>query len=455
MRGRLAGSWTVAVVLVVMAMLMAACGHSDPKVAQGGGASGAGASNTVSSAAPGTFGTLTNVCGPGTPGPSTARGVTPTEIQIGVQNDATADLQPGLGKAYLVVAQAFADWCNDAGGIHGRKIRIMSRDGKILNAAKAVIDACQSDFMLVGGGTPFDAPTVEPREACGLGTIPSYTASKDATNGTLQAIIARPPGTEVNVMLFRRLQDRYGSAFAKTGIMTIDTPSLLQPKLSLQKAVPLAGGKVTSFQKLPVIQSIDARPYTQPLVGNVDALVPYEGDTVALFQSMKDIGYKPTVVIDPIGNLYINETVRALAASGVDVPYYLVSGAFPVDLADQNPTMRFALDLATARHVNDIDIDAELIPPFSAWLLFAQSAMACGDDLSVTCIIGKATAEHAFTAGGMGAPIDIGNPTSVGPCRVIVSANSKGFHYERELTRPTDGDGMFNCDPANVVQVGN
>jgi ABC-type branched-subunit amino acid transport system substrate-binding protein len=455
MRERLAFSWTAAGVLAVMAMLVASCGHSDPPAAQGGGSSGGGAASTASEAPPpGTFGTVANVCGPGTPGPSTARGVTPTEIQIGVQNDATAPLQPGLGKAFLIIGQAFAEWCNAAGGIHGRMIKIANRDGKILDAPKAVIDACQTDFMLVGGGTPFDAATVEPRESCGLGTIPVYTASKVATNGTLQAVIGRPPTDEANIMLFRRLQDTYGQAFKKTGIMTIDTPSLLDPKLALQKAVPLAGGTVTSFQKLPVIQSVDARPYVQPLVGKVDALVPYEGDTVALFQTMKDIGYKPQVVIDPIGGLYIDETIRAIKASGVEVPYYLVSGGFPFDLADQNPTLKFAMELTEARHVDDIDVDALIIGPFAAWLLWAQSAMACGDDLTVACVMGKATAEKSFTAGGMTSPIDLSNPTSVGPCRVIVSADKDGFHYERDLTQPTDGDGVYNCDPANVVNVG-
>jgi hypothetical protein len=446
---------------VALALLMAACGHPDPvPLTQSGASAGptGGGPTTQAEAgggdAAGAFGTLTDVCGPGTPGPSTERGVTPTEIQIGVQNDATATLQPGLGKGYLVVAEAFTEWCNEAGGINGRKIRMVSRDGQILNAAKVVIDACQSDFMLVGGGTPFDAATVEPREGCALGTIPSYTASPEATRGRLQAVIARPPTDEVNVMLFRRLEEQFGEAFDKTGIMTIDTPSLLAPKLSLQKAVPLAGGTVTSFQKLPVSQSVDLRPFTQPLSGAVEALVPYEGDTSGLYESLQDIGYEPQVLIDPIGNLYIDETIRGLEASDVDIPFYLVSGGFPFDMVDENPTLALARDLTAARGVEDIDVDASIIPPFASWLLFAQSAMACGDDLTVECVMGQATAQTGYTAGGMTTPIDLSDSTSVGACRLLLSATTDGFRYERDLTQPTEGDGLYNCDPDNVVKVG-
>ena len=49
-------------------------------------------------------------------------------------------------------ATAFADWCNAAGGINGRKIVIDNRDAALFNAAQQTTAACQSDFMAVGGG---------------------------------------------------------------------------------------------------------------------------------------------------------------------------------------------------------------------------------------------------------------------------------------------------------------
>ena len=53
--------------------------------------------------------------------------------------------------------------CNEAGGILGRKIVLNKRDGKLTEAATRVVEACQSDFMLVGNGNGFDDGTVKPR----------------------------------------------------------------------------------------------------------------------------------------------------------------------------------------------------------------------------------------------------------------------------------------------------
>ena len=54
-------------------------------------------------------------------------------------------------------------WCNDAGGINGRKIELTNYDAKLFNVAQQMIQACQTEFMLVGNGNGLDEPGATPR----------------------------------------------------------------------------------------------------------------------------------------------------------------------------------------------------------------------------------------------------------------------------------------------------
>ena len=103
---------------------------------------------------------------------ATARGVTDTEIHIGVTADPGAAAAPGLEQEFFDTAEGFSKWCNAAGGINGRKIVVDKLDAKLFNVGQVMTQACQKDFMLVGNGNAFDSAGVKIREACGLGQIP-------------------------------------------------------------------------------------------------------------------------------------------------------------------------------------------------------------------------------------------------------------------------------------------
>ena len=66
-------------------------------------------------------------------------------------------------------AEAFTKWCNEHGGINGRKIVLKERDAKLTEFQQRVIEACdEGDFMSVGGGAVFDDTGQTDRLACGL-----------------------------------------------------------------------------------------------------------------------------------------------------------------------------------------------------------------------------------------------------------------------------------------------
>jgi ABC-type branched-subunit amino acid transport system substrate-binding protein len=428
-------------------MTLVACGHSDESKA-----GDPGQTSTTSKTAPtatGDFGPIKELCGPGNAKGATARGVTDSTIQIGVLNDATNSIVPGIGKAFPIVAEAFTDWCNAAGGILGRKIEFVNRDAKLTQGAARITEACLSDFMLVGGNTPLDASTVAPREACKLGAIPAYAASDDATYGRLQALPSRGPIKEANVALVRLLPKKYDEAMQHIGVLSPDNPSLLEPAQHVFDGVEIAGGKVVSFQKIPITGVDNWRTYVQPLVDNVQAVAPPVGDLLGFFRGMNDVGYAPKLFIDPLGVLYNAATRNALKSAPVDAPFYSALAVSPLELADQNPATRQAIDLtvdAGGANPDDVDLGA-----WSDWILFAEAAKACGSDLTVDCVISNATSRKSFDAAGLIAPVDLSNIDSIGACRAIMSASSKGFVYDRELTRPTDG--IYNCDKRNVVSL--
>ena len=111
---------------------------------------------TSASSSSGVWPGVGKICEPGPGGASTVRGVGTKTINIAVFNDAANTIIPGLEAEFPQQATAFADWCNAAGGINGRKIVIDNRDAALFNAAQQATAACQSDFMAVGGGMALD-----------------------------------------------------------------------------------------------------------------------------------------------------------------------------------------------------------------------------------------------------------------------------------------------------------
>ena len=147
-------------------------------------ASGAdGATAGDASLAHGTWPGIGTVCENGPGGGATARGVSAHSIDIATFADPGNSADPGLNEEFFQLAGAFAKWCNAAGGIDGRTIVVHDRDAALVNAGQATEEACQQDFMGVGGGLVLDQSAVPVRVGCGLGDIPAYVVSNEADYG--------------------------------------------------------------------------------------------------------------------------------------------------------------------------------------------------------------------------------------------------------------------------------
>ena len=138
--------------LVIAFALVSACGRSSsptPKSSTGASSSAStNASPSASAPGPGDFGTLKGVCGSGSAKAATTRGVTDSQIRIGVTADPGAAAAPGLEQEFFDTADGFAKWCNAAGGINGRKIVVDKLDAKLFNVGQVMTERARRTSCL-------------------------------------------------------------------------------------------------------------------------------------------------------------------------------------------------------------------------------------------------------------------------------------------------------------------
>ena len=413
----------------------------------------AGAATSASSSS-GVWPGVGKICEPGTGGASTVRGVGTKTINIAVFNDASNTITPGLEEEFPQQATAFADWCNAAGGINGRKIVIDNRDAALFNAAQQTTAACQSDFMAVGGGMALDQPAVPIREKCGLGQISGYVVSNLSVLGTDQV---DPSGTNtdsISAGWFGALTKAYPKAVKVAGMGAGDTPSVLQPETKDEFAAEAQGWTVADFLEPPTSVENWAPYVEQYQQKGVTALWPADDSNFTPFaQAMTTAGYHPDFVI--LGAQFDNsQTQQAVAANPTLPPVYVETQWWPLAQASQNPSTE---ELVTIMHKyakgDPIDFDDE--EGAESWLLWAKAASACGATLTVTCVLNHAAATTNWDAGGIQAPIakltlSNENPQPT-PCFAMLQLTAKGIAYDKKLTKPTQS--IWNCNPKNVVQL--
>ena len=413
----------------------------------------AGASTSASSSS-GVWPGVGKICEPGSGGASTVRGVGKKTINIAVFNDAANTIDPGLAAEFPQQATAFADWCNAAGGINGRKIVIDNRDAALFNAAQQTTAACQSDFMAVGGGMALDQPAVPIRVACGLGQISGYVVSNASDLAALQV---DPTGTNVNSVTagwFGVLTKAYPKAVKVAGMGGSDTPSVLESEMKYEFAAEAEGWKVVDFLEPPT--SVENwTPYVdQYQQKGVTALWPADNANFTPFaQAMTTAGYKPAFVA--LGTQFANtQTQQAVAANPGLPPVFVETQWWPLAIASQNPSTK---ELVTTMHKyakgDAIDFDDE--EGAESWLLWAKAASACGATLTVNCVLTNAAATKNWSAGGIEAPVaqltlSNENPQP-SPCFAMLQLTAKGINYDKKLTSPTQS--IWNCNPKNVVHL--
>jgi hypothetical protein len=441
------------IAIVALGVTTAGCGRSSSGDSGGGGPASAAptASATASTAGKGDFGTLKAICGPGTPSGPTARGLTASSIHIGTLADPGNTVAPGLEQEFFDAGVAFTKWCNSAGGINGRKIVLDKWDAKLFDVGQAMTNACQKDFMLVGGGNALDEPGVKPRLACKLGVIPGYSVSSAAANAGLQVKAFPSFVTQFGYGPLRLLLDTYPDAKTGMGVGSSSLASLIPIGKRVEAALKSNGVRVTAVQEKPTLVD-NYRPYMEQLKSTKTiGLYEFEGQSIAPeIQAMKNISYSPEFLYFT-SQFYTPQTVDAAKSLGTYPPTYVGLAHLPFELSDQYPVLKEIKDQLNAA-VSNPRFTEYTAEAYSAWTLWAKSATDCGANLTQDCVLQKAGAYTDWTGGGLTPPVSTSpSNTTASNCWLVIKLTPTGWVYDKKVTNPNQD--VYNCDPKNTVKV--
>jgi ABC-type branched-subunit amino acid transport system substrate-binding protein len=416
-----------------------------------GGSAPAASGATVS--ANGTWPGVGKICGSGSGGASTTRGVSSKSIDIATFADPGNTVMPGLNVEFFQAAGAFAKWCNAAGGINGRKIVVHNRDGALFNAAQVTNQACQQDFMSVGGGMALDQPSVSVRVGCGLGQITGFTVSDAAVSSALQV---NPEGTNNSIVSagwYGALAKKYPKAIKQFGTGGQNNPSILEPEKKWQTAAEAQGYKTVDFQEPPLFVT-DWKPYVEQAQSKgVQALQPSDdSDITPYVQAMNTVGYNPAFMILTT-QFYAAATIKAAAQAHFPTTYTVIQN-WPFELASKSPGVQ-QLQGIMHKYAGGDPVDWSDEIAFNSWILFAKSATTCGANVTVSCVLKNAAAQKNWTGGGLAAPVTQLAMSNANPipsaCFVLMTVQPNKFVYDSAVTKPNSG--IWNCDPKGLIHL--
>ncbi len=455
---------TVLVALLVAALMATACGANGETA--DGGEDGTTTSEAARDADEADFGDLEAPCGPGelTVEESEAgRGT--DKLYIGVGNDRTSSLRPGLQKTIWDASVAFVEWCNAQGGVGGLEIEIVDLPAALFEVEAAMATACTDVFAMVGGGMAQDNLQFSGNEGtdfhrCGLVDIPAYAVSteKSESNGQVQPL-PNPSSSTGNVW-FRDFKELFPDAAQRWAVAWGDIPSLEIPKLKYEAIVEDVGGfEQVADASYPIVGTTDWTPLALRLLEADPTSLTWVGDSgdlATVLGAMRQNGWDGVPLLEATAYDPLLFKAGDEVVEGAVIRMY----QHPFEEAGQWPATQKYLDLMDA-YVPDGEKALLGMDSMSAWLLFVTAANACGerDDgvLTRSCILEEAAAVEEWTAGGMHAPTDPEDgPDAVGsPCTMLLTVEDGEFTrlYPEEGGEDYDAIGYHCGDDDAVTEV--
>lgn len=431
---------------VVVVLVAAACGRSDsPKGGDGTTSTTAGTSDPQSA----DFGSLKNVCQDGTPSGAPTQGVTASEIRVGTFSDVGFAGRQGLNQEFFDTAEVFSKWCNDRGGINGRKIVVNQHDAALTNVAARMNEACGQDFMLVAGGATFDQDGVKTRLSCLLPDISGFVVSKTARGADLVVQPLPNPLGKLQVGVLNYLDKKYPDAIDHVGVLTGDIETTKVVANDNAAAAKSLGWKIVYNDVYPVVGLSDWTPYAQKLKdAGVRGLI-WVGEPeglAAMIRALRDINYRLDFIrADP--NHYDRKVIDLAGPALENAHLYINTGFFPFEEADASNATGQYLQAFEDYKPDGKKLTYLGLQAWSAWLLFAKASASCGNDLTRTCAYDAAKKITGWTGGGLHAETSPGKGTATG-CFALLEATSKGFALVEDID---PNQGIYNCSPKNLA----
>jgi hypothetical protein len=457
------------IALLAVALLSGACAAKGAgnTAAGSNGASATSTTAATATAAATKFGDMASPCGATVDGhkisvdPSEAGSGT-DKLYLGVANERTADLRPGLLEDLWDTSNAFASWCNQQGGIGGLKIQPVDLDGRLFAVEAAMTKACSSVFAMVGGEFAQDNLMFTGKDGsdfhkCKMIDFPAFAVSTDFSdaNGVVDPLPTH--GYVKDVSWLKSLKQMYPEQVQKTasvypeGVQSVEI-NAFQVKEEMKKAGGYGFVGDVTYKVLNQDFSITA----QKLIDEGATSFNYVGEPEGLSQLMSELktkGYKGIAWADT--NLYDPKvfTNGPHAADGLLVREEI----HPFEEATNWPATKQYIDIVKKYGPAGSQPTALGVQSFSANLLFAQSVNDCAkandDKITRACVVEAAKKVTSWTGGGMHAPYDMsGQSTQFCSMWLQVKDGKFARLYPKLGTKSDTQDGL-HCDPNGLVKI--
>ena len=397
-----------AAALILVSLAAAACGgnHNNGAAPTSGNTA---ASTTTAPAAK--FGALASPCGGGSAKGATANGVTDTTITIGYGDDAGYSAAPGLDKELSDAVKPMIEWCNQQGGINGRKVIGNYYDAKALQVTQAMTKACNDKvFMLVGQGWVLDVGQETIRIGCKLSTIPGFAVGTAFAHGSGMEQPIPTAGDQVPVSAAFQVAKLFPEAVQKAALVFAEFPATRETRDKYAVGYPKAGWKFLDCEQIyDVSGESDWKPIASALkTCGVEAVVwvgSPDPNLENLLNASKQVGFAPKAwLTDP--NQYTASFAKWNGQNGgaADNVYVRMTGV-PFELADQSPAVQQYTDLVSKSH-GTIGLLGEQAA--SSFLLWATGVKACGSAVTAKCVLDSAAQQKDWSGGGLHIPTNPG-----------------------------------------------
>lgn len=441
--------------LIVLVLLLAACGSradtseadddlgGEDQAQDGGGGEGGGALGPDSEE----LGSVPNPCGGEAAGggPTDTPGVTDDTIRIGVISDKENDLAPVPTIGVEEAVRAFVDLCNEAGGINGRELELLTYDSEVLRTDDVTKEACADDlFALVGSGSVQDQLGVETRIGCGLPEVAAYSATSTRSESDL--FFQPIPGTKshfFNVGPCRFIAERHPEAVTRAAILYTDLPAASTRAAQMRDLCEAeAGFEFVVDQGIPFGSTSFGPVVSQMKDQGVRyfTMVSAASDTLAILRELAAQGVELEVI--DLGQQYYD---NAVADDGSAEGAYVLTNTVPFSEADEHPMLGLYLDRLEAIGASEAHITTLGVQAFSAALLWATATDALGADVTREGLVTELEGIEGWDGGGLHMTADPGT-----------GAHNECFLYLRltdgEFVREHPDEG-FSCEPGDVIET--
>jgi ABC-type branched-subunit amino acid transport system substrate-binding protein len=450
-------------IITVLALLTGACGSrlSDQEIkAAAGNQNGspvAAPAPTPGEAASGggtMFGSIASPCGPGDAKGATDIGVTDTEIHVVTIADPGNTAKPGLNQGVFDSMRAFEKWCNDQGGINGRKLVVEQRDAGLFDYGTQVKYACGNALALVGGIGTLDDLGAQDQVDCGLPNVPAAAVSALQTGADFTFQPLPNPTDKYNVGPAKWDAEHYPDAVKKAAALRSKLSITENQSNRLVEAYEKVGFDFTYIEAAAIGETNWA-----PLVIAMKnqgirfmTLTSSFEEAIPLQNEMALQGFDPDLI--ELETNFYNAKYPAQAGSVADGTFVRLT-AFPFEEADRNPATKAYLDALEAA-VPGSEPELLGVQAFSAGLLWATAVKQLGSNVTRAGLVDQLSSVHQWNGGGLHGTSDPGNNVPA-PCYIMMKVENGGFarEYPKEDTDPEvyrDGNG-FDCSPDNIVTL--